>query len=143
VRVFAGGAYLGSFHLEEKGPGVELTLPFGIDNRIEVVRVPLPKSEGRQGLGGKHREIEFAFRTQLHNLLDRPVTLVLEDRIPISEDERVVVELGKETTPGFEDSPRRPGVKIWTLDLAAGEKREIDLAYSVRYPRELFVPGLE
>jgi len=143
VRVFAEGAYLGSFPLEEKGPGVELTMPFGVDNRLEVIRVPLPKSAGRQGITGKHREVEFGFRTQLHNLQDRAVTVVLEERIPVSEDERIVVELDKETTPGFKDSPRRPGVKLWTFEMAAGEKREILLAYRVRHPRDLRLPGLE
>ena len=136
-------AYLGAFALEEKGPGVELTLPFGVDNRVEVVRVPLPRSAGREGLTGKQRVIQYGFRTQLHNLQDRDVTVVLEDRLPVSEDERVEVRLGKETTPGFSDSERRPGVMLWTLELAASEKREIVLAYSVRFPRDLYVPGLD
>jgi uncharacterized protein (TIGR02231 family) len=144
VRVFAESAYLGSFRLDETGPGLELTVPFGVDNRLEVIRVELPKSAGKQGLTGKQREVEYAYRTQLHNLQDRPVTLVLEDRIPVSEDERIVVELDdKKTTEGFEDSPRRPGVKLLTLDLEPGEKREILFAYSVRYPKDLAVAGLE
>ena len=142
VRVFAEGAYLGRFRLKETGPGLELTLPFGVDNRLEVIRVPLPRSATKKGLGGKQREIEFGFKTQLHNLQDRSVTLVMEDRIPVSEDERIVVELDKETTPGFKDSPRRPGVKIWTLELEPGEKREVVFAYSVRFPKDLQVPGL-
>jgi len=70
------------------------------------------------------------------------VTVVLEERIPVSEDERIVVELDKRTTPGFKDSPRRPGVKLWTFEMAAGEKREILLAYRVRHPKDLWLPGL-
>ncbi len=144
VRVFAEGAYLGRFQLKETGPGLEFTVPFGVDNRLEVIRVKLPKSGGKQGLGGRQREIEYAYRTQLHNLQDRPVTLVMEDRIPVSEDERIVVELDeKQTSPGFKDSPRRPGVKLLTLELEPGEKREINFAYSVRHPRELAVAGIE
>jgi uncharacterized protein (TIGR02231 family) len=144
VRVFAGGAYLGSYRLEEKGPGLELSLPFGVDNRIEVLRLPQPKSSGRSGLTGKQREVELEYRTRLHNLQDRAVKLVYEDRVPVSEDERIEVELdGKRTTPGYRDSERRPGVKLWTIDLAAGEQREIVLAYRVRWPKDLVVAGLE
>ena len=44
----AGAAYLGAFPLDETGPGEELTLPFGIDNRIKVERVPLPQSRSRE-----------------------------------------------------------------------------------------------
>jgi len=143
VRVFADGAYLGSFPLKETGPGVELTLPFGIDNRIEIVRVPEPQMKGRGGITGKYRVVDRTQRTLIHNLLGREATLVLEERLPVSEDERITVELGKQTTPGFKDSPRRPGVKLWTLTLAAGEKRELRFDYSVRYPRELNLPDLE
>jgi uncharacterized protein (TIGR02231 family) len=140
VRVFAGGAYLGSFPLDEKGPGVEVTFPFGVDNRVEVVRVPLPREASREGLGGKQREVDFAFRTKVRNGLDRSIPFVLEDRVPVSEDERITVELTRDTTPGHEESERRPGVLLWTFELAPGEEREIVLAYRVRWPRELVLP---
>ncbi|HXV75731.1 MAG TPA: DUF4139 domain-containing protein [Candidatus Polarisedimenticolaceae bacterium] len=143
VRVFAEGAYLGSFRIEETGPGQELRLPFGADNRIEVVRVPLPRTAGRDGFAGRMREMEYGFRTEMTNRLDRPVTLVLEERLPVSEDERIEVTLGKETTPGHRESERRPGVKIWTLELAPGEKRELLFGYTVRHPKDLYVPGLD
>lgn len=143
VRVFAGGAYLGSFALEEKGPGVEFTVPFGVDNRLEIVRVPLPRSAGKAGFTGKSREVEVAYRTRIHNLQEREVTLILEDRVPVAEDERITVQLGKETTAGWEPSKRRPGVMLWTLELGPGEERELVLAYTVRHPRDMALPGLD
>jgi uncharacterized protein (TIGR02231 family) len=143
VRVFAGGAYLGSLAHEETGPGIELTIPFGVDNRVEVTRVRLPRQAGREGLGGKQQTLDYAFRTVVRNHLDRRTTLILEDRTPVSEDERVVVELAKDTTPGWKPSEKRPGVMLWTVDLEPGEKRELMLAYEVRFPRDLVVPGLD
>ena len=143
VRVFAGGAYLGSFPLKETGPGVELTIPFGVDNRIEIIRVPEPEMKSREGWTHKHRQVHKFERTIIHNLMDLDVTLVFEDRLPVSEDERIVVQMGKETTPGYRDSERRPGVKLWTIELAAGERREIVLDYTIRYPREMNLAGLD
>ncbi len=143
VRVFAEGAYLGSYGLAEAGPGSEVTIPFGVDNRIEVVRVPQPREESREGASGKQHEIDFAFRTKVINRLDRTATVLLEDRVPVSEDERIVVEVDKGTTPGSRPSERRPGVLLWTFDLAPSETREIVLDYRVRYPRDLFVPDLD
>jgi len=143
VRVFTGGAYLGSFPLKETGPGVELTIPFGVDNRIEVLRVPEPEMKSREGWTGKQKQVHKVERTIVTNLMDREATLVLEDRLPVSEDERIVVQIGDATTQGYRDSERRPGVKLWTIELAPGEKREIVLDYTVRYPREITLPGLE
>jgi uncharacterized protein (TIGR02231 family) len=143
VRVFTGGAYLGSFSLKETGPGVELTIPFGVDNRIEILRVPEPEMKSREGWTGKQKQVHKMERTIVHNLMDRPATLVLEDRLPVPEDERIDVQVGDATTQGYRDSERRPGVKLWTIELAPGEKREIVLDYTVRWPRDLYLPGLE
>jgi len=87
VRVFAGGAYLGSFGLAETGPGAELTLPFGVDDRVKVERVRLPQDRSTEGIAGKTRQIVHAFTTTIENLRDQRVMLTLEDRIPVSEDE--------------------------------------------------------
>lgn len=131
ARVFAGGAYLGSFHLAETGPSEELTLPFGADNRIKIERLRLPES--RERAGGKGRsEVEYGFRTLVENLRDQPIVIAVEDRMPVSEDERIVVEMGRQTTPGFARDERRPGVLIWTLTIPARGRSEVGLYYSIQ-----------
>ncbi|HXI02004.1 MAG TPA: DUF4139 domain-containing protein, partial [Candidatus Saccharimonadales bacterium] len=142
VRVFAGGAFLGSFPLDETGPGAEVTLPFGVDNRIKVERTPLPQSREEKGIIGKDRVITFGFRTTVENLRDKAVHLTLEDRIPVPEDERIKVEVGRETTAGYNEVKDRPGILEWDLDLDPGAKREVTLQYTVRFPQDLVVPGM-
>ena len=143
VRAYTGGSYLGAYALEETGPGVEWTIPFGVDNRIEVVRVPEPGMTSQEGFSGRQRQIRKQERTIVHNLTQRDVTLLIEDRLPVSEDERIVVEIAKSTTPGYRDSEHRPGVKLWTFDIEAGAKREVALDYTVRYPRNIDLRGLD
>jgi uncharacterized protein (TIGR02231 family) len=143
MRALAGGAYLGTHALPETAPGAELSVPFGVDNRVKVQRVRQPQERGTEGFTGKTRQIAFAFRTTLENLRDEPVTVVVEDRVPVSEDERIVVEVSKETTPGHVESKQRPGVLLWSVELGRGETKDITLSYTVRLPKDLFVPGLE
>jgi len=143
VRVFAGSAYLGSFPLSETGPGGELTFPFGVDNRVSVERTPKPQDRGRSGIFGRERRIAYGFRTVIENLRDKKVSLVLEDRVPVSEDERIKVEMGEGTTSGWKEIESRPGILEWSLELAAKEKREVVLEYEVRFPKDLIVPGAE
>jgi len=143
MRVLAGGTYLGVYMLPETAPGAELLVPFGRDNRIKVDRVRQPQDRSLEGITGKTRQIAYEFKTTLENLRDQEVTLTLEDRVPVSEDERLVVELGKTTTPNSTASKTRPGVMLWKLTLAPREKRDVVLAYTVRFPKELLVPGLE
>ena len=143
MRVLAGGAYLGVYAVPETAPGAELTVPFGRDNRIKVDRVRQPQDRSTEGISGKTRQIAYEFRTSVENLRDREVTMILEDRVPVSEDERVVVEIGKSTTPDHTPSKTRPGVMLWKLTLAPRQKSTVVLAYTVRVPKDLFVPGLE
>ena len=100
------------------------------------------KARSREGFVGKDRQIAYAFKTTVENLRDKPVEVVVEDRVPVSEDERIQVERGKGTTPGFIEVEDRPGILEWKLTLAPKEKRELILEYSVRHPRDLNVPGL-
>jgi uncharacterized protein (TIGR02231 family) len=129
--------------LPETAAGAELTIPFGRDNRIKVERMRHPQDRSLEGITGKTRQIAYEFKTKLENLRDREVTLTLEDRVPVSEDERIVVEMGKTTTPDHTPSKTRPGVVLWKLTLAPHEKKDVVLAYTVRFPKDLFVPGLE
>lgn len=143
VRVFAGGAYLGSFVVEETGPGAEVTLPFGIDNRVTVDRVPLPLYRERGGIFGRERRISYGFRTTIENLRDRKITVLLEDRVPVSEDERIRVEIDDETTPGAAEVEDRPGIREWSLEIEPGGKADVILAYTIRFPREMVIPGID
>ena len=143
MRVLAGGAYLGVYAVPETPAGAELTVPFGRDNRVKIDRVRQPQDRSLEGLTGKTKQIAYEFRTSVENLRDQPVTMILEDRVPVSEDERIVVEMGKVTTPDHTSSKTRPGVLLWKLTLAPREKKSVVLAYTVRHPKDLGVPGLE
>ena len=96
-----------------------------------------------EGITGKTRQIAYEFKTKLENLRDKAVIVTLEDRVPVSEDERIVVEIGKTTTPDRTPSKTRPGVVLWKLTLAPREKKDVVLSYTVRCPKDLLVPGLE
>jgi len=143
VRVFAGGAYLGAFPLPETPPEADLELPFGVDNRVRVERSPLPQSRTQEGFIGKERKVAYAFRTTIENLRDQKAVIVVEERIPVSEDERIVVEMEKGTTPGAAQTKNRPGVLQWTVTLDPKQKRELVLEYTVRMPKGMVVPGIE
>jgi uncharacterized protein (TIGR02231 family) len=143
MRVLAGGAYLGVYGVPETAPGAELTLPFGRDNRIKIARVEQPEVRSVEGLTGRTSQVAHESKTTVENLRDRPVTVVVEDRVPVSEDERIVVEVGKTTSADRTPSKTRPGVVLWKLTLAPHEKKDVVLAYTVRYPKEMLVAGLE
>jgi hypothetical protein len=107
-----------------------------------ITRVTLPQARSNEGTGGKTRQVVQAFRTTVENLRDVPVTVALEERIPVAQDERVTVKLGERTTDGSSEIAERPGVLNWKLELAPKEKRDVTLEYTVRHPKDMILPGL-
>ena len=143
IHVFAGGAYLGAANMIETGPGGDLTLPFGSDNRILVKRTQLPQERRDAGVMSRDRRIAFGYRTTVENLLNRPATVILEERVPISEDARIEVETGKTTTPGGMLVRDRPGILQWSLRIDPGVKSEVAVDYAVRFPDDIVIAGLQ
>jgi uncharacterized protein (TIGR02231 family) len=140
VHLFSDQDYLGKADLAESiSPGEALRLSFGRHDRIQVDRV-LVKEEHRTSR--KTTELAYQYRITVRNFDPKPQQVVVLDQVPVSLDERVHVELWKiapEPVTGIQD-PR--GELRWSLAVAPGAEAGVDLAYTVRCPREFGLAGL-
>ncbi len=139
ARMYAGSAYLGKSRVAAHAPGEELLLSFGEDKRIKVERLRLPSKEGEAGFGGKYSVFRRAFRTTVENLSSEKAVFALEERIPVSEDERIKVTLLDETTTGWKKLPQRPGILEWRFELEPGHKRQVEIHFELRVPKGLAI----
>jgi uncharacterized protein (TIGR02231 family) len=115
--------------------GSALQLGFGPEERLVLER---REEEKQAGKSGDDLETRRRFATTLRNQLERPVTVRVTERLPISADDRIRVALdSRETTDGASEDSKDRGVLRWTVALPPSESREVILAYSVRGPRGL------
>src|SRR5262245_12005689 len=141
VQHFVGGDLVGSSLMTERAAGETVALSFGPDDRLKAERKRLLRRTERRG---KDEEIAYRFVTTLENHLGKDGVIEVKDRVPISDDERIVVTLEEdETTPGALTDEKEPGVLTWKVPVPKGGKREIELAYRVRSPRGVVLAGLE
>ena len=71
----------------------------------------------------------------MKNLHPFAVDIVVEDRIPLSEDNTITVErLPELTRPDFETPDDRRGVIGWNLALKPQEERSLVTAWRLRWP---------
>ncbi|MEE8183774.1 MAG: DUF4139 domain-containing protein, partial [Acidobacteriota bacterium] len=140
VVAFDGPNLLGSFRMEEIAPGEEFKIPFGPDPRFRAKRRQVSRVVDS---GKRQTTVTYHYRTTLESFHQEARTVLLEDRIPVSGDQAIQIRLLAETTPGWEKDPETPGLLRWSIELPAREKREIDLAYEVRFPTGWYLPGLE
>ena len=118
-----------------------MALSLGPDDRLKAERKRLLRRAERRG---KDQEIAYRFVTTLENHLGKDGVIEVKDRVPISDDERIVVTLEEdETTPGALTDEKEPGVLTWKVPVPKDGKREIELAYRVRSPRGVVLAGLE
>jgi uncharacterized protein (TIGR02231 family) len=135
VALYRDGTFVGRGRLALAAKDETVNLGFGADDQIKVARIVQRKIEGSSGLISSSKTDERAFRITVRNGHDWPVKVVVEDRHPVSEITDVQVELLPGTTkPTSTDARDRRGVLAWTMDLKAGEARDIAFGWRIRWP---------
>lgn len=111
-------------------PGEEFELSWGPDSDLRVRRTfDESRSESRMLSSWSTRERTIEIR--LSNLGREPRSLRVRERVPVSEIEKVKIELtASEVTGGIK--PDEDGFLTWPIELGPGEQRDITLRYKLK-----------
>jgi uncharacterized protein (TIGR02231 family) len=145
VAIYRDGAYVGRSQMAMTAKDENVRLGFGADDGVKIIHGTVRQVEGSTGLITTSKTEQREFKTSIRNGHDTPVRIIVEDRVPVSENDDVKVELLPATTPPTEKDVRnRRGVMAWSLDFAPGEAKELRIAWLVRYPSDktvVYTPG--
>ncbi|MBV8837058.1 MAG: mucoidy inhibitor MuiA family protein [Alphaproteobacteria bacterium] len=137
VALYRDGIYVGRGLLALTPKDETVRLGFGADDKLKVTRTTVRKNEGSAGIITSSKTDEREFKITLRSGHDRPIRVVIEDRVPVSETDDIKVELLPVTTPPSEQNVReKRGVLAWNLDVAPGEARDIKLGWRLRWPAD-------
>jgi len=146
LNVYFGGRYIGDTYLSEKKPGEPFSLNLGADRSVTVHRKKLKDKIKETYFGAIQRDTvvrSFSYKISAENIKDKPITLKIVDRIPVSRTDKIEVKdillTPKPTQSNYQD---KEGVHLWVLQLSPGEIQEIDLDFTVAYPAEAAPFGL-
>jgi uncharacterized protein (TIGR02231 family) len=145
VAIYRDGAYVGRSQMAMTARDEDVRLGFGADDSVKIVRNTVRQLEGSAGLLHSAKTEHREFKTSIRNGHERPVRIIIEDQVPVSETDEVKVEVLPATTlPSEKDVRGRRGVIAWRLDLAAGETQDLRIAWLVRWPADktvVYTPG--
>jgi hypothetical protein len=110
----------------------------GRDKKIISKRETIEEFKSRKNVGSNIRET-FGYRITLRNTKNEPISIVMEDQVPISQDSRIEVELEDAIGADFN---RETGKLTWKLTLQPLENKEVLLKYNVKYPKGKNIQGL-
>ena len=141
ASVFHGPDYVGTVALPHTAPGATFDAFLGVDDRLEVERELTERAVDRGTiLQAGIRRTTYAYRIKLRNRAQEGRRVIVRDRLPVSQHERVKVKLLSIRPEPSERS--RLELTTWTLDLEPDEERSIEYRFSVEQPAGLQVAGL-
>jgi uncharacterized protein (TIGR02231 family) len=137
VALYRDGSYVGQSSLRATPKDETVRLGFGADDKVKIRRVIVRKSEGQTGVFTASKVDEREYRITARNGHAQPIKMQIEDQLPVSENQEVVVELLPASTPPTQrDVRERRGVVAWAFEAKPGEAREIKFAWRVRWPAD-------
>ena len=138
VSIYRDGVFVGRGQMAAAGKDETVRLGFGADDKIKIERAVLKRNEGSAGLiVTTSKTDERAFKTTVRNGHDFPIRIAIEDQLPVSENEDIVVEMLPSTTaPTASNIRDKRGVLEWAFEAKAGEVRDINFAWRLRWPKD-------
>ncbi len=136
ARIFVDGEFASLSSLEKVDQGGTIRLGLGVEDRIQVRRNTRFDEEGKGFLKGR-RALDHEVQISLRSGLGHPVTIDVLDRLPVTDDEHVDVELLKESLkskPFDQEELGHPirGGRRWSVTLSAGATEEIHFTYRIQ-----------
>jgi len=141
IAVFLDEIFVANSRTKTVMPTEKFNLALGVDEGIAVERKLLNRFTEDQGLITKQKRVTYDFLIKVANHRRDAVKLVLHDQIPVSRQEKI--EVAQLEPSADKVKPDAQGLLTWTLELAPGEKQEIPLKFSVTYPTDVPISGLE
>lgn len=131
ANVFFEGTFMGKTLLDTRSAGDTLQISLGQDKSISISREKVKNYTNKQIIGTKKEESR-CWKTIVKNNKQQKIELQIFDQVPISTNQEIEVIVGK--TSGATLNSENGEIK-WEFSLNPSEKKELELNYSVKYPK--------
>jgi len=146
LNVHLGGRFIGKTAIQERKPGETFYVNLGVDRGVRIRRDKTLDKVQETFFGKFDRNTivrELVYKITIENLKDQKTEIHLLDAVPVSRTDRIEVkDLNIAPEPDDRNYQDREGVMRWILTLNPKEKKEIEVRFTVTYPKDAPVQGL-
>ncbi|MGC9061909.1 DUF4139 domain-containing protein [Calditerrivibrio sp.] len=141
ASIYLDGNYVAKINLNKTMPdeGVEVFL--GKDESIKVDRKQVKRFTEYVGFGDKNVRVSYEYLITIQNTKKNGITLNVKDQLPVYRYEMIKINQIDPTKDKAIISDY--GIISWNISLSPQEKKEVLLKYSVEYPKDYNLSGLE
>jgi uncharacterized protein (TIGR02231 family) len=137
VALYRDGVYVGDGQLPLINVGERHELGFGVLDQVQVKRIEVTASKGRQGLIKSENTDERHYRIKVTNRHTRALPVRVLERLPVPRHDKIRIEtLAGTSSFGQENVDDRRGVVAFTKEIAAGGEAVFELHYRIAWPKD-------
>ncbi|RED98966.1 DUF4139 domain-containing protein [Marinoscillum furvescens] len=131
ANLYFEDAYVGRTILEGNAVDDTLDISLGRDQSI-VVRRNKVKEYSKKRVIGNNTEETRRFEILVKNNKSKAVKILVKDQLPVSVNNNVEVEVLNHKGATHEEAT---GKLVWNFELKAGDQKELEFGYQVKYPK--------
>ena len=135
TNVYFGGQYVGQSEIDTKNIEDTLSLSFGRDNKVQTVRKLKSELSTKKVIGNTKKD-SYLYEISIRNNRTSPITVDLFDQIPVSKSSEIIVSADETTKANYDEIT---GETSWKIILNPGEIKTVELGYTVKYPKNIFI----
>lgn len=135
TNVYFGGQYVGQSEIDTKNIEDTLSLSFGRDNKVQTVRKLKSELSTKKVIGNTKKD-SYLYEISIRNNRTSPITVDLFDQIPVSKSSEIIVSVDETTKANYNEIT---GETSWKIILNPGEIKTVELGYTVKYPKNIFI----
>jgi len=132
VRLYYDNRYTGQTYFNPQNIKGKWEIAFGTDPEIIVERKTVRNYKDYKSLSGKVI-VERAYVITVRNGKKIPIDIVIKDRVPVSQDEKIEVRNVRIDNGGRRD---KNGIITWEKHLNPGQKISLGFSFEVKYPKD-------
>ncbi|MDJ0553528.1 MAG: DUF4139 domain-containing protein [Microcoleaceae cyanobacterium MO_207.B10] len=132
INIFRDQIFIGITELDNIVPGQQFKVNLGINEGFSIERELVERQVDKK-LIGNHQRDTYAYGLQITNVNIIETTLILQEKIPVSKDERIKIQL-TQTYPKIQISEM--GLLEWELILQPQYTQEVYYQFVLEYPPE-------
>lgn len=143
ASLYRDDAYIGKGYIPFLMPNKEHHMSFGINDLITVETKTLKEEEKEAGMVLSSNEFNRHMITEIENIGKEPYAILVQKRIPSSQNEELEVEIVRDqTTSGYVmDWNNVKGVLSWEAEIAPSKTKNYELGYELSWPKGYNLSG--
>ena len=131
TNVYFGGTYVGVSRIDTRNVSDTLSLSFGRDNQVVVLRKLKSEMSTKKVVGSTKRD-SYMYELIIRNNRNVPINITIHDQIPISTSSDITIT-DDELSGGMKSAIT--GEVTWKLRVAPSDLANKEIGYTVKYPK--------